>query len=227
MPMELYGVPGISGGSHQLQIGVAGRIVVRIGDRPVGDVGGGRPEPRPIGPPAELVDARAVARVLGRRVDVRQPQVALAAPAWPRPRSCRTRRAAPSLGTKVLSWMTSGMPMRQAGDERRWAISSVLGVIVDQVGRGLAGVDVQAGDAPGVVVVEQQPGALLVGVVVGLCALARIVRRARHVAGRAGPGKPCSRTPSNHMSGTYSTLTPLFSTAFSIVRGGSRRSASG
>ncbi len=56
----------------------------------------------------------------------------------------------------------------------------LLGVVGDDVGRGLAGIDVQAGDAPGVVVVEHQPGALLVGVVVGLRAVARIVRGAGH-----------------------------------------------
>jgi Vitamin K epoxide reductase family len=48
---------------------------------------------------------------------------------------------------------------RAAVDQR------LLGVVADQVAGSLTGVDVEAGDAPRVVVVEHQPRALLVGVV--------------------------------------------------------------
>ena len=57
----------------------------------------------------------------------------------------------------------------------------------DQVARCLADIDVQAGDAIGVVVVEHQPGALLVAVIVS----------------RLRP------SPGFGMSGTFSMLTPL------------------
>ncbi len=50
----------------------------------------------------------------------------------------------------------------------------LLGRVLDDVGRSHAAVDVQAGDAPGMVVVEHQPGALLVGVVEGHLAIGGI-----------------------------------------------------
>ncbi len=52
--------------------------------------------------------------------------------------------------------------------------SACLGRILDDVGCSHAGVDVEAGDAPGVVVVEHQPRALLVGVVEGHLAVGGI-----------------------------------------------------
>ena len=45
---------------------------------------------------------------------------------------------------------------------------SQLHVVLDQVARSLAGIDIEARDPPGMVVVEHQPGALLVGPVEGL-----------------------------------------------------------
>ena len=48
---------------------------------------------------------------------------------------------------------------------------SLLRGIGDQVTGSFTGIHVQAGDAPGVVVVEQQAGALLVGVVERLAAV--------------------------------------------------------
>ena len=74
------------------------------------------------------------------------------------------------------------------------AISVCSVVVGDQVAGGLAGVHVQAGDAPGVVVVEHQPGALLVGVVEGLAAVVGGVADTLRIA--------------SGMSGTFSTLTP-------------------
>ncbi len=48
----------------------------------------------------------------------------------------------------------------------------LLGRVGDQVACSLACVYVQAGDAPGVIVVEHQAGALLVGIVEGHAAIA-------------------------------------------------------
>ena len=55
----------------------------------------------------------------------------------------------------------------------------LLGVIGDQVTSSLAGVHVQAGDTPGVIVVEQQAGALLVGVVEGQAAVVGSIAASR------------------------------------------------
>ncbi len=55
------------------------------------------------------------------------------------------------------------------------------------------------------VVVEDKPGALLVGVVVGLCARAGVVGRARYGTGGlscTGSDMGVSPPASNHMSGT-------------------------
>ena len=94
-----------------------------------------------------------------------------------------------SCGTKVRSWTTSGIGVGRAGDGAA-GDERLLGVVGDQVAGGLAGVHVEAGDAPGVVVVEHQPRALLVGVVEGLAAV---------VGGVA----------STVMSGTFATLDAL------------------
>ncbi len=74
--------------------------------------------------------------------------------------------------TKVLSWMTSGVP-RPRPARGPVVISAAFGRVGDQVAGSFTGVDVQAGDTPGVVVVEHQPGALLVGVIEGLAAVVR------------------------------------------------------
>ena len=58
---------------------------------------------------------------------------------------------------------------------------SLFDRIGQNVAGGHAGVDVQAGDAVGVIVVEHQPGALLVGVIIGRRAGTGIV---------GGPGRP-------------------------------------
>ena len=47
-------------------------------------------------------------------------------------------------------------------------LAPILHRVVDQVTRGHAGIDIEAGDADGVVVVKHQPAALLVGVIKGL-----------------------------------------------------------
>ena len=61
----------------------------------------------------------------------------------------------------------------------------LFGRIGDQIARCLACVDVEAGDAPGVVMVEHQSRALLVGVVEGLAAVG-VGRTIRHT--EAAPG---------------------------------------
>ena len=73
-----------------------------------------------------------------------------------------------------------GLLQARVGTRVVRAVDEILldGVLQD-VRRGLAGVDVEPGDAVGVVVVEHQPGALLVGVIEGQRAGAGIVRRAR------------------------------------------------
>ena len=64
----------------------------------------------------------------------------------------------------------------------------LLGVVGDQVPGGLAGVHVEPGDAPRMIVVEHQPGALLVRVV--------------------EVWQPSSLAVQTFMSGTLPTLTP-------------------
>ena len=75
----------------------------------------------------------------------------------------------------------------------------LLGCVLDDVGRSLAGVDVQAGDAPGVVVVEHQPGALLVGVVEGHLAVGGIAAVAPYPA-RAARWCPAGRLCSHRQA---------------------------
>ena len=67
--------------------------------------------------------------------------------------------------------MTSGMPSPRPAIGAVRADQLLLGRVGDEVAGGLAGVHVQAGDAPRVVVVEHQPRALLVRVVEGLAAV--------------------------------------------------------
>ena len=71
--------------------------------------------------------------------------------------------------------------------------ADLLGRVTQQIARGLARVDVEAGDAIGMVVVEHQPAALLVGIV------------ERH---RIAGTEAC-------MSGTFCVLTPFLSVAVS------------
>jgi len=77
----------------------------------------------------------------------------------------------------------------------------LLGVVGDDVSCGFARIDVQAGDAPGVIVVEHQPGALLVGVVEGhgpIVGRARVVHvwdRLHADALRVTGGFACWRDP--------------------------------
>ncbi len=83
--------------------------------------------------------------------------------------------------------MTHGAPRPRSGNKPGWLPGGdqvlVSGeqvpfrLVGDQEAGGLAGIDVQSGDAPCVVVSPHQPGALLVGVEEGLCAGAGI----RHV----------------------------------------------
>jgi len=53
---------------------------------------------------------------------------------------------------------------------------SLFSTIIDYVARGPADIDVEARDPPGMVVVEHQPGTLLIGIIVGLRSRAGIVR---------------------------------------------------
>ncbi len=71
----------------------------------------------------------------------------------------------------------------------------LLDWILDEISSSFACIDIQAGDAPGVVVVEQEAGGLLVGVVEGLAAV---------VASEQSGTQQGLAT----MSGTFWTLTP-------------------
>ena len=53
-----------------------GRVIIRVGDGAVGYAGRRRHVPRAVAPPAEVVHAEEVVRVLVRHVDVRVPEVA-------------------------------------------------------------------------------------------------------------------------------------------------------
>ena len=124
------------------------------------------------------------ARVLVRHVDVREPEAAHGRPTWRRPRSDPGRpvwrRRDEGLVLDDQRDLTAGtVPAATVIDaDRAPPLTSVLlDRVLQQVARGLAGVDVEAGDAVGVVVVEHQPGALLVGVVERQGAGARIVGR--------------------------------------------------
>ena len=60
--------------------------------------------------------------------------------------------------------MTSGVPTPRPSRAPAWADQRLLHRVGEHVAGGLAGVHVEAGDAPRMVVVEHQPRALLVGV---------------------------------------------------------------
>ena len=183
---------------------VAVRIEVWVGDRAVRRRGR-RPEPRPVHPAAVGAHARRITGVLGRHVDVVVPEAALGAPASRVPGGILEgelggiRDEGP-----VLDDERDPLAHGLVGPAR--AEEPLLGRVGDHVAGGLAGVDVQAGDAPRVVVVEEQPRALLVGVVEGLAAVGRAVAdvhiwdvlhadalRPRRVL--AGGGDPLVRRP--------------------------------
>ena len=84
-----------------------------------------------------------------------------------------------------------------AGGNDPGADQIILHRVVDQVPGGQAGIDIEAGDGHGVVVVKHQPAALLVGIIKGHLPRPRIVGRSRRPYGDRVP------TESNHMSGTF------------------------
>ncbi len=143
-----------------LEVRVAGGVVVGIGNRAIVDGGGRRPEPRAVGPAAKGVDTRGVARVLRRHVDMRHPQVALAAPA----------RHVPGrvLHFELCLVGHEGLVLDDqrdlVGRDRAAVDQRLFGGVRDQVAGCLARIDVQARNAPRMVVVEHQARALLVGV---------------------------------------------------------------
>ena len=166
-------LPGASTGS-----GVAGhqrrlprrvdRVVVGVRDRRVRDVGCRRPEPRAVVPAADRVHAAQVGRVLGRHVDVRDTTGRRSSACGRR----RVRRRCPSSRSGRSCAIGRGVDEGLVLDDQRDLVGGddavgdelLLGVVGDQVAGGLAGVHVEARDAVGVVVVEHQPRALLVGV---------------------------------------------------------------
>ena len=142
-----------------------------------------RPEPRAVVPAAHRVGAHRVGRVLVRHVDVREPQAAQAAPVRRVPGGV-LRRELGGVGHErlVLDDERDLLRRDRAGRDGQRADrpavdERLLDRIVQQVAGGLARVHVQAGDAVRVVVIEHQPGALLVRVEEGERARAGI----RHV----------------------------------------------
>ncbi len=178
--MDGLGVPGADGPSHGASPGIG------IGDGALDDVRGGRPEPGAVVPAAEGVDPGEVVGVLVRHVDVRHPEIAGVRHGGRRPQfQVGSWAAIVAASTKVLSWMIRGIPRPGRSGEQAGVDAGDVGavdqVLLDLVGqqvtRGLARVDVEAGDAERVVVVEHEPGALLVGVEEGHRPGARV----RHV----------------------------------------------
>jgi len=165
--------------------------------------GRGRPEPGAVDPAPHGVHAAevGVVRILRRHVDVGPPEIArhrrrdLARRGVPRsrtpvPRGVRSRRA--DDGGRVHEGLVlndDGNAVAvdgrhgTAGDGPRRDEGLLLGV-GDQVSRRHARVDVKSRYAPGMVVVEEQSRALLVGVVVGLRPGTGVVRRVRRRADR-------------------------------------------
>ena len=215
----MFGVPGICSGSQNgsTSVGpggrvveVAGRVVVRVGDGAVLGGRGRRPEPRAVHPAAVGAQAAGVAGVLRRHVHVVVPEVAVAAPAGLVPGRILAV-AGGVAGVRVVELRVLRHEGAVLDDQRDLvgrdgaAVDERLSPAVgDQVAGGLTRVHVEARDAPGVVVVEEQPRALLVGVVEGLDAVVGDVlgRHVGHVAdgdalrprgGLVGRGDPLVR----------------------------------
>ncbi len=106
--------------------------------------------------------------------------------------SCQSSWSVP--GTKVRSCTISGI--WSAGMIHSTVDQRLLGFVGDQIAGSLARIDAEAGDTPGVVVVEHQPRTLLVGIVVCLAAIIRC-----RTVGYTGYILT--------ISGTFPTLAPL------------------
>ena len=187
---DLGGLPrGAALGQDQRVGAGAVRVVVGVVHRPLLHRGGGI-EPGAIHPAPERVHPAEPRRQgLGRHVDVRQPEV----PGHRGPDPVRQGTAAPvpeRVGDAYLGSRDPGDRVRRRRGVHEGLVLDDQGDLVrrdhparhqvllplvgDQVPRRLAGVDVQPGNAEGVVVVEHEPGALLVGVVIGGRAVAGI-----------------------------------------------------
>ena len=79
------------------------------------------------------------------------------------------------LSTQVLSWMTRGIPISGRPADRPGLIPVTIRSgnhilfhrVCQQVRTGFTGIDIEPGDTVGMVMVEHEPGALLVGIVEG------------------------------------------------------------
>jgi len=155
------------------------RIVIGVRHRPVRDVLRRRPEPGTVVPPAEGVDPFDVVRVLGGHVDVRQPEVARLRLANAGGRVQQARSPVPRGIGDAHQLRIHERPVLEhqgnllRGNERR-VDQLLLDRIGNEVARRLAHVDVQPRDAPGMIVVEHEAGALLVRPVERHRPLARI-----------------------------------------------------
>ncbi len=166
--------------AERLDVGVTGSVVVGVGDRLVLGIRVRRPEPGAVHPATEGAHATRIAGVLGRHVDVRGPQAAFAAPlvGLPGRVDLGHRRRVRHEGLVLDDQRITESEARKRTGR---ADEALLHRIGDQVAGGLARVHVEARDAPGVIVVEHQARALLVGVEERLRTVAR-VGHVRHVA---------------------------------------------
>ncbi len=194
-------------GAHQRRAGRIpdrrARIRLRAGDERARVLN--RPEPRAVVPSAERVRAHRVGRVLVRHVDVREPQIALSGRSGLVAARVVAEDGRPGRvgGRELCGRRNEGLVLddqrhapvihaAQVGDDllqRRVGsrdVGPVDQVVLHGVGHQVAGrftgIDVQAGDAVGVVVVEHQPRALLVRPVEG----ERTISRRNHVGDVGG-----------------------------------------
>ena len=180
------------GFGHQRGVGRAGDLGARgaarngLGAMDQARGGGQRgPEPRAVVPPAHGIGAGEVRGVLVHHVDVGIPEGAVATVFDFVPGGIRGGRGQECDGVNVGhadgaqgGGVDEGLVLDDEGDAVVVETAAVVGQdpgvdelvvdrVHDEVARSLAGVDVQAGEREGVVVVEHEPTALLVGVVVG------------------------------------------------------------
>ena len=166
---------------HKGGIGRSGVVRIARIDTGLGAVGEGDavdgighrhrgPEPRTVVPPSHGVGARGIAGVLVGHVDVGIPEIAVATPVVDVPGGIGVGQ--------VAGPGDEGLVLDDEGDAIGVDAPAVVGqdavgdeLLLDVIDQQVAGrfthVDVQAGEAEGVVVVEHQPAALLVAVEVG------------------------------------------------------------
>ena len=120
-------------------------------------------------PATKRVHARGVRWVLGGHVHMRRPQAAFAAPPTGVPGGIGLRELSLS-GHKGLVLHDERSAEAEVGELTTGPEQALLNIVGNQVASGFTRVHIETGDAPRVIVVKHQPGALLVGVKERLCA---------------------------------------------------------